>query len=51
MKITNTEKAEDENHRNSHPDSFCEIHLSERRSVKYVKSVKYELYAHLNLDI
>ena len=41
-----TEKAEDENHRSSHNDSFCKIHLSERRRVKTCKTVNYELYAH-----
>ena len=47
----NTEKEEDKNQRKSHLDSFCKIHLSERRSIKSVrtvKSVKYELYAHLS---
>ena len=32
-----TEKAEDENHRSSHNDSFCKIHYSERRSVESYK--------------
>ena len=32
-----TEKAEDENHRRSHNDSFCKIHFSERRSVESYK--------------